>query len=1030
MNGVLNIYKASAGSGKTYTLTEQYIKMLLDASLHGKDYFKRVLAVTFTNKATDEMKTRIVEKLYNISKEEKAVKVADVILEPARAKELLTAILHGYSFFRITTIDKFFQQIIRSFVREIGLSGNYSIELDEKRIIKDTIADILINIGDKDHKLFLNWFREHMITDAGAGESVTFNSLKSKLEDISSQIFKEQYMALKGIIPDNNTINSVQKSLTARRKKISDTFKAKAQSIMSRLNSEPEIESNCKRGAFTPISEVLSNDQFKFPTFKPVFLNWLNEPQVAKTNKHKAEVEAAYNSWILNMVSDFINYAQTSECEYHTCDVILRNLPYLKLFNAIDCEVERYMKETNTQLLVKSGVLINDIIDGSDTPFIYEKTGTYINNFLIDEFQDTSRIQWDNFIPLIKNSLSEGHSNLVVGDVKQSIYRFRDSDWSILGKDVQKRFAGSCEVHNLSTSRRSLKNIVEFNNRIFTNAASYLQQSYNAFSGRTDDTIANAYSDVRQFIHKDGSGYVEINFQASDEEKDDRFQVILEKIKELQERGYRLKDIGILVKTNKEGSAIARHLLENGVNVVSEEALRIASSPAVSDVISVLSHIANPFDTANSYLVNNLINKDKRLEFSQLEHLPLYEMVEQIIFMLGLDKVSSNIPYLNAFKDLVLDYANRQNSVLQSFLEYWSEVKDGKSLTTISESDSVNIITIHKSKGLAYKVVLIPEINWDLRNSNHVSILWEKIPDNITDADYKKLGCVPLQYKPELAKSIFKESYFDELLLEYIDNLNDLYVAFTRAEDVLIGYCSTPKKDSTCKNAENKALSSMLPIFYAGTGRDAENKDYSQITLGELSEHDEEQKKSNSDTNPQCTSDNGDNEISPVEKMNTFNLRGTEYIPPETERGNRMHRIMEKINTYADLDPVLQDMLFKGYITETQQQELKTDLTSYILNPHAASWFNGEYNLLNERSIIDVFTTSDGTKERRLQRPDRVMIDAKTGAVTIVDYKFGEEKQLKHVSQVRNYINLYNKAGCSNVTGYIYYFDGFEIIKV
>ncbi|MBO7367155.1 MAG: UvrD-helicase domain-containing protein [Paludibacteraceae bacterium] len=288
MNGVLNIYKASAGSGKTYTLTEQYIKMLLDARSHGRDYFRRVLAVTFTNKATDEMKSRIVKKLYEISKEKEPVSVAGINLEPDRAKELLTTILHNYSFFRITTIDKFFQQIIRSFVKEIGLNGNYTIELDEKRIIKDTIADILLNIGDKERKLFLEWFSEHIIADSGESESKDFNSLKSKLEELSSQIFKEQYMALKGEMPDGKAISDVQKELTARRRAISEALTQKAEAILQRLKSEPVVEENSKRGAFTPIVKFLTDKKVKYPELTATFLNgWMSRRFQRQTNTRR-----------------------------------------------------------------------------------------------------------------------------------------------------------------------------------------------------------------------------------------------------------------------------------------------------------------------------------------------------------------------------------------------------------------------------------------------------------------------------------------------------------------------------------------------------------------------------------------------------------------------------------------------------------------------------------------------------------------------------------------------------------------------
>lgn len=1021
MRKELDIYKASAGSGKTYTLTEQYIKMLLDATEGGSDYFRHVLAVTFTNKATDEMKSRIVKKLYKISKEKEAVSIADTILEPAKAKELLTAILHNYSFFRITTIDKFFQQIIRSFVREIGLNGSYSIELDEKRVIKETISDILIEIGDNKHQLFRQWFADRMIEDSATGDSMGFSSLKNQLEEFSSQIFKEQYLELKSLIPDNATIRQVRENISKKRRGIIQNLTHKAESILDRIEESPFSITDCKPGSFTPLVKFVSKET-KYPELTKTLTGWTEKAQVAAKSPLKPIIEAEYESWIRDMVTDFIDAANASLREFSTCNVILRNLPYLVLFKAIDAETDKHIKESNTQLLSKSGDFIKNIIDGSDTPFIYEKTGTYINHFLIDEFQDTSRLQWDNFIPLIKNSLSEGDRNLVVGDVKQSIYRFRDSDWSILGKEVENVFKGYCHTHTLDSNYRSLPCIVEFNNLIFTNIANYLQRTYNALAHRDDDhTITDAYADVRQIPQRDkGVGYVEINFESGE------YDLILDKIKELQEHGYRLKDIGILVRRNSEGSDIAKYLLENGVNVVSEEALKISSNQAVSDIISILRYISSPTDPANNYLVNNFINSNGRLDISTIEHLPLYEIVEQSIFMLDLEKESANIPYLNAFKDLVTEYIGRQGSVITSFLEYWDEVKESRSLTTISESDSINIITIHKSKGLSYKVVIMPEINWKFHNNKKPSIIWERIPEDETD--YARLGCVPLQYSAELADTIFSKRYYDELLLDYIDNLNDLYVAFTRAEDALIGYCSTTK--SPFKETDTKAFSSIFPLLYAGTGRDMNTLDLSQLTSGELPERPLSQPQTEDVQTEQNSDDTAGCELSPVEKMRTFHLRSEDPILPEAETGSRMHRILEKVNTLADIDNILQDMLYKGHINSDEFEKFKRNLTLYISNPQATQWFDGSQLLLTERKIIDISQNSDGIACKTVKRPDRVMIDKRTGAVTIVDYKFGEERQKKHLNQVRDYMNLYKKAGHSNVTGYLYYFEGLEIVKV
>lgn len=1038
MSSTLNIYKASAGSGKTYTLTEQYIKILLNAGKGDPDYFRHILAVTFTNKATDEMKSRIVQKLYDIYRKGVPVNIGGVELKPEKAKELLVSILHSYSLFRITTIDKFFQQIIRSFVKELGISSNYSVEIDEKRIIKETIDDILLKIGDSSYKPFIDWFTDRTVTDSQSGDSLNFSRLCCELEEFSKQIFQEQYLQYKEVIPDESTIICEGKKLKNKKRAITDNLSKMAQDICNRFaNSGLTIE-DFSKGALSPIIKY-SEGQSKYPELTPTLLRWREKAPINQKSPNQRLAESEYNLWMKSSITNFIDDTEKYSSDYHTCDNILKGLPYYQLFRLLDQEITNRIRESNSQILSKSGDLIKSIIDGSDAPFIYEKTGTYLHHFLIDEFQDTSSLQWNNFKPLIHNSLSEGDENLVVGDVKQSIYRFRNSDWSILGSDVQKVFNAHCKVHNLDTNYRSLGNVVDFNNRFFTEVAKFLQEKYNCQSGRTDATITNAYNDVTQQIKEnaEGQGYVEINFmgeggkggkssQGNRDEEDNNeelLEAVYNRIEKLVEHGYKLKDIGVLVRKNSEAQLVASYMIERGINVISEEALNISSNKAVSDIISILSYISNPGDATNSYLVNHQINRNGILDIESLSHLPLYEIIEQTVSILKLDQEPSNIPYINALKDIAMEYIGRNNAVIASFIDYWNEIKESKSLSTISESDSINIITIHKSKGLAYSAVIMPLLNWKL-HSTKGSILWETIPSDAKE--YQALKCVPVKYEKNLRNTIFRDAYFNELLLEYIDNLNDLYVAFTRAREVLIGFCYTTKDPD--KNTETEPFNSIYPILYPILVHN-KNLENNQYKYGTIPEHIEEEIADNVTSDGIVYTDT-EADISPVEKMSTFKMRGSDYIRPEAGRGSRMHRIMEKVATISDLDDQLQTMLYKGYITQKQFEDLKKDLTAYITNPAAAEWFDGTKNILAERSIVKPVVNSDGIEYMATIRPDRVLIDETTRKVTIIDYKFGENKEKKHIYQVQGYIDIYRKAGYSDVTGYLYYFEDLEIVKV
>ncbi|MCQ2336220.1 MAG: UvrD-helicase domain-containing protein [Paludibacteraceae bacterium] len=1016
--GKLNIYRASAGSGKTYTLTEQYIGMLMNTKDGNPNKFRNVLAVTFTNKATDEMKGRITSKLYEISKSDKPVMVAGKMLEPSKAKELLIAILQNYSYFRVTTIDKFFQQIIRSFVRELGINSNYNVELDVQRVISNTINNIMVHLDEGKYAPFMDWFSEQI--EEADGDKINFQQIIESIEGISKEIFMERYNRVKHLLPDDDTIRRKAKELQTLRKSILEEAQSKAEHVLELIKSEGLTKADFPRGALTPLYDTINNTD-ALPTLNPTILKFRSE------GVKEFRSESSPN----HRITDFIDFVESNRRTFNTCNVILHNIKYFRLFKLIENEVNSNVKGENTQLLSRSGEFIKRIIDGSDTPFIYEKTGTYIDNFLIDEFQDTSHIQWDNFKPLISNSLSEGFDNLIVGDVKQSIYRFRDSDWSILGKEIleDEQFKAFAEPKTLDVNHRSLGNIVEFNNTLFKAMAEKLQDYYCKQSGRADNTtITDAYKDIVQKLPDEslrGKGYVNIEFIENERGSDAKlaaFDKMYADIEMLLSNGYKYSDIGILVRKNREADAVAEYLLDKGVKVISEEALKVASCNAVQDITAILRYIIDRNNPVNNFLVENIIYAGQEIDLESLSKLPLYEIVEQIIYTSGYNDDNDAKPYLSAFKDLVMDYISRNGSDIHSFLEWWKEIKDSANLTTASEADAVTITTLHKSKGLSYKVVIMPLLNWSFTNSLHRDILWEQIPDG--NPLYEELKCVPIEFSDTLKDTIFREQYYDETLKLYIDNINALYVSFTRAKEVLIGYCQTTKTDPM-KDAENKTFKSTLPLLHASmqkieSGKCKIENGNSPLYLQSASQPTDNFQFSilpsvSSAVNFQLSTD-----ISPIEKLQHFKLRSDDAITPEIERGSRMHRVMEHIKTIDDLAPVLQDMADHGYITEEQQKELKEDLTSYILNPAVREWFNTENRILSERSII---------KNHHTWRPDRVIIGSE-GEVTIVDYKFGEAKEKKHISQVQNYMALYKEAGYNNITGYIYYFENLEVIKV
>ena len=1083
------IYKASAGSGKTFKLTEEYLKLVF-ANPYA---FKQILAVTFTNKATAEMKSRILQELYLLSNSDISntnikqsghkdtlsnfFNIPDIEISK-KAKTILNNILHDYSKFSVNTIDKFFQQILRSFTKEIGIQPGYQIELNNDDILSKSIDELMHEIGD--NKQLQEWLIKYSESKIIDGKNWDFNR---DLNSLGKQIFTEKYKELNQDFiekSDKDMFNNYLNSLNSIKHKFENKLVkigAEALEYISSIGLEISDFMYGKAGVMNYFNK-LSDKVFEEPGKRVYEALDNTEKWSKKTSPKLQEIINAVDNKLASLLNDAVNYYNTESTNYNTALSILANFYTLGILKDINRKIKEYSKQNNIFLLSDGAKLLNDIISNNDTPFIYEKTGNIYKHFLIDEFQDTSIMQWRNFKPLILNSLSQNKKNIIVGDVKQSIYRWRNSDWSILEHQVNKDFIQfQPKTKSLEYNYRSKKNIISYNNTIFATAASILQNKFNNniidnnnTKDDLNDEITLAYRDLYQKSpnNNEEGGFIYNRFYEDDDEntwKEKTKKNIPKLLEQLQDKNYKLKDIAILVRTKKEGKEIADTIIEykNKNNsstykydFISNESLFLNNSSSVNFIISIFRHFIFPEDTINKAeliyrhnhqkginienihalfnyknKLSDFLSEDTFLELEKLKKLPIYELTEKIILLFKLNQLKTELPFLQAFQNVVYEFSKNNSSEISTFLEWWNENADKQTLMVSDEQDAIKILTIHKSKGLEFKAVIIPFCNWDISKTRNDDILWCET----NKEPFNSIPSVPVALTKKLENTIFNNSYYKETMYKYVDSLNMAYVAFTRAKDILYTFSKQAKEDNKITSIGDLLYYILLNNTYQKIPLSEENPEFIELNnywdkenkifeLGNI-------QKNISDTE----SDKKDffyienisiSELPSYEIKNRLRLKlhNPEYFNSENTKdkinyGKLMHEIFENIITETDIPKALDEQYNDGKISLSEKETLIKKIYSTLKNKEIKDWFSDKWEVRTENEII----LPDG----KTFRPDRVIYNDKE--MKIIDYKFGEIDELKHIKQITNYKNILTEMGYKNIKTYIWYVEKDTVIE-
>ncbi len=997
---MIRILKASAGSGKTHRLTGKYIELLLGSE--ERYAYRHILAVTFTNKATAEMKSRILKELDKLGRDAASSPYFQAFAERGytaaqlekRATQLVSDILNDYGAFAVSTIDRFFQQTLKAFSREIGRFASYQVELDKKSLVHESVDRILESLNEGSP--LLKWVTASVMDRLNEKGSFSLEEALYKMaEQLKSDAFREQIEAA-GI--DEKTFYSPEnlQRIQTVFKKVEEDFRNRvqnqAQAVLDVLKDGGVDPKQTSRGWLGKIQDYtgLADRKGEIAAPTEAFVRTCGDSS-KWFSKENAKLLGRVEGRLEEPLLAFCNLFGQAYKVYRTARLLRSQLYELGIAGELYSTFEALLKEKNVLSLDDSNSLLLKIIDGQDTPFVYEKLGVRFEHFLLDEFQDTSRIQWANFRPLLHESDDYGRESLIVGDVKQSIYRWRGSDWNLLDSEIGEEFPGSA-VTEMEDNWRSLKTIVDFNGEFFAYAARRLDELCGS-----GDRIRNMYAGVQQHVRctDPAEGSVEVTFCPAEEEDEQ----VLASLQKAFSAGARPCDVAILVRKNDTGSHIAQLLVANGIKVISDDSLHVKSSVTVRRLVSLLSYVENPADTVNSFLAQTL-TVDPEVLSSRQHSLPeLCEMLLREIRRSDPELFDSEVLYIQSFMDELQEWTLVNGHSAASFLKDWQDADP--TISSPDDADAVRIMTVHKAKGLEFPYVIFPyaeEVGL-FRDTDS----WNRPALDGTPLEGVADGVYQVHVSSKTDATLFEGAYARERLLQYIDNINTFYVALTRAVDGLHVICADDVRSA-------KVADLLREFVDADTRFYGTFYDFRQLKRKEPA-------RSVASAYPSYPL-NGRLRLS-ADAADFFGEEGAVGVgASERLRGIVLHGILSKVCVPEDLPGAVNEALTSGALSGPEAEEAREWLAGRIRSVSDRGWFPEDRSaVMTECPIAD----TDGA----VWRPDRV-VRRPDGGLIVIDYKFGV-RHAAHRKQVGRYVALCRRMGWPSVEGYLWYLQENEV---
>lgn len=1068
----LTICKASAGSGKTHKLTGEYLKLVFNPDIK----FRNVLAVTFTNKATAEMRERILDAISAIANGDKS-DYTDELCETfnltadalrSRAQTLLRQMLNQYSYFKISTIDSFFQQVIKSIAYELDLDSGFTLELDDKSVTDNAVSRmiddfgteseegqwILQTIGDKIDK-GNRWNIQSETSDFAVK---AFDKIKDTDEDIKQTIaklgeFKNKLRQIRdAYLTKASAIGKKAVAAMERAGLTVDDFYQKGKGVGAYFIKCSNIKQIGDIGYNSYVTNAITNDDC--------------------ITKNKEKLACFIQAGLPQMLRQLTDLADSKEFgSALSADLTLANINKLALAYRVLQLQKDICTEQNLFLLRSAMPFLAKMIGDNDAPFIYEKFGYVLNHFMIDEFQDTSTLNWNNFRPLISNKVAEGCQSLIVGDVKQAIYRWRGGDWNLLDNQIQKDFnIAPSEIENLEYNWRSCRNVVLFNNwcvkAISDMMGGFIDDMVDAgcYKPEYREIFNRTYSDAVQKVPKknaDTEGFVSVDYiDVTDVDTVEATgEWLVSQIDRLAELGYQPGDIAILVRSKKNGCAVANSLakaqsdnpdIASRYRFVSSESVLLGNNQAIRLLVSAMQFLLTPdvpyvqgqlvwlyhaissgLETAAERIQQTVFDKSAdgiwaqmppefaalKDSFRQLDLIQLSSRLTQVFFGLPHQITTTDRPYINEFEDRVQTFNERYDSDLQQFIGWWNDKGFQQTITMNDQQNAIQIMTIHKAKGLEFKAVLLPYPS-PIKPSTYADIIWCE-----TDVEpYSKFSPIPIGYKDAIARSVFADSYYKEQFMRHIDNLNVLYVALTRASrDMRICVAHENEKigDKFIDSKIWLKLRDFAPTDAAAAKAGIVCTD-DRITIGIEQPYTSEIKADKGQEAVVRESSSNRAKVSIHCHSKDF-FSGVDFDRVQNiNTGKLYHHIFEYINYADDVHDAVQAVVDEGFIPTDKASETERKVSAFVAKQ--PDWFSRKWDVFTEQSIM----LADG--ENRIRRPDRIL--ESDNEVVVIDYKFTSRHNPEYNQQVSVYADALRQLTGKKVSGYLWYVWPNEKVEV
>ncbi|NEM98949.1 UvrD-helicase domain-containing protein [Pontibacter burrus] len=1121
MASVFKIYSSSAGSGKTYALTKEYLKLALHSP--NPDYYRSILAITFTNDAAAEMKERILGALRGFNDDtiaEKAKAKSENLLEEItaelqqdypdptldkeevrrRAALVFRQVLYNYADFSVSTIDSFVNKIVQAFARELNIPHNFEVDLDSNTLLNTAVSLLLDKVKNEKGDLLTETLEQFILEKASEGRS--WSKLTEELADFARNLLNEQvYEAITDLQQLTlEDFRDVQRELRETKKQIEEAIvepASQAVALIEQANIDAADLSYGKNGIYG----------YFYRWLKTIDLNYSNS-NARKTVENDSwySASAKKNSFTVNQIDSIKNQLSEYYLEledrkekyagiYTLLNAIVPHLYKLSVLNELEKCLQEIKRDKNTVHISEFNKRIVDIVLKEPVPFIYERLGEKYNHILIDEFQDTSVLQWNNLLPLVENALASGHFSMVVGDAKQAIYRWRGGEMEQIlhlykkdtaklyekrrhGKLIKERYEtlNNEVLHpaNLKKNYRSRAEIINFNNDIFT-FASKAHGSFGMFTSIYDEDFTQEIPDPNNtgghiqvlFTYEGDSNtkykldtcsrtnelYPKYTHEQGISYDESMLNLVQHLVENALADGYQLRDMAILCRTNQNSKRIANFLKELRYDIISQDSLSLQFAEVVNLVIALFRVFNRPNDAlAKSealYLIHLVAlekvpdvkvtqqiaeianNTDATVFYSYIRelgfdldekttgNLSIYELTERLIRIFNLLGHNNECEYIFRFLDLVLEYSLKYSNNLNNFLAYWDVQKEKLSINTPKNRNAITITSIHKSKGLAYPIVIIPYADWSTEPKRG-SLLWSQLPEEVTYTG--KLRSVAVNVGSKLESTVLGEQYKTEIEKTFIENLNMLYVALTRPIDrlYLIGNAKDlliedkmPKLDGQVKNVSHLLYQYLREKELWEPGKFCYQlaKGKAAIATNYSSEEDTFELK-------HLVTTDWEQRLKIKQHANNVFDFATQQRQRQVNR--KLHYALSRITFAPEVNQVLRQMGYEGIISERDKPELQRLLTEVVNHPKIAPYFSEKVAIEQEKEVLDA--------RAYLYKPDRIVFDGE--AVTIIEFKTPPpepEPEPEHRNRLDHYAVRFRQLGYKKVRCVLYYFETQEV---